>query len=224
MKKLLGASVLALTMAASAQAKQVSAAAPASDTSSSQWPQAGDWMVRARAIDIVPQESSSISVIGGKADVSDNVVPELDFSYFFTKNIAAELILATSPHDIKAKNSALGASAKVGSVWVLPPTLTMQYHFTNFNSFKPYLGAGVNYTMYYAENKGDAAITGLDVKNSFGWALQAGVDVPINNRWGWNFDVKKLFVNADASINHGAIQANIDLDPWIFGTGITYRF
>lgn len=215
MKKLLGASVLVLAMAASAQAKE----APAS-----QWPQAGDWMVRARAIDIVPDESSNISVIGGSADVDNTVVPEVDFSYFFTKNIAAELILATSKHNVTAKNSALGASADVGSVWVLPPTLTLQYHFTNFDSFKPYLGAGVNYTMYYGEDKGAPAITGLDVKNAFGWALQAGVDVPISGRWGWNFDVKKLFVNADASINHGAIQADIDLDPWIFGTGLTYRF
>lgn len=171
----------------------------------------------------MPDEDSTISAIGGRADVSNTLVPELDFTYFFTQNIAAELILATSKHDVTAHGTTLG-EVDVGSVWVLPPTLTLQYHFTNFQSFKPYVGAGVNYTMYYGEDEGAAAVTSLKLKDAFGVALQAGVDVPISGRWGWNFDVKKIFVDADASINAGAINADIDLDPWVVGTGITYRF
>ena len=214
MKKLLGASAIVLAMAASAQA---------GDTTANQWPAAGDLMVRARAINIMPDEDSTISAIGGKADVSNTLMPEVDFTYFFTKNIAAELILATSKHHVTAEGSTLG-DVDVGSTWVLPPTLTLQYHFTNFQSFKPYVGAGVNYTMYYGEDEGAAAVTSLKLKDAFGVALQAGVDVPISGRWGWNFDVKKIFVDADASINAGAINADIDLDPWVVGTGITYRF
>ena len=181
----------------------------------------GKWMIRARAIDIVPDESSSISAIGGHADFSDEIVPELDFSYFFNEHWAAELILATAKHKAKAKGTALG-TVDVGSAWVLPPTLTLQYHFTLWAGAKPYLGAGVNYTIYYNEDPGSQASLKMD--NDFGWALQAGVDIPVNGRWGWNIDVKKIFVDADADWNGGAIHGDIDLDPWVFGTGISYRF
>ena len=181
----------------------------------------GDWMVRLRAIDIAPDESSTISPIGGKADFSNEVVPELDFTYFFNKNIAAELVLATSKHTAKAHATAVG-TVDVGAAWVLPPTLTLQYHFTNFSGFKPYVGAGVNYTMYYNEDGGSQQK--LEIQDAFGLALQAGVDVPIEGNWGWNFDVKKIYVDADSKWNNGAIVGNIDLNPWIIGTGVSYRF
>lgn len=183
--------------------------------------EAGDFMVRARAIGILPDESSSITTVGGKADFSNEVVPELDFSYFFTDNIAAELILATAKHDAKAQNTILG-TVDVGSAWVLPPTLTLQYHFTNFEKFKPYLGAGINYTIYYNEDPGSQQSLKMD--NDFGWALQAGIDVPVDGKWGVNFDVKKLYVDADGSWNGGAIRGDIDLDPWIVGAGVSYKF
>jgi outer membrane protein len=181
---------------------------------------AGDWMVRARAIAITPDEESTIN-IGGKADFNNQIVPELDFSYFFTDNIAAELILATAKHNATAEGTALG-DVDVGSAWVLPPTLTLQYHFTNFEHFKPYLGAGINYTIYYNQDPG--ALNSIDIDNAFGLALQAGVDVPINEKWGWNIDVKRIFVDADAKWNGGAVTADIDLDPWVIGTGISYKF
>ena len=181
----------------------------------------GKWMVRLRAIDIAPDESSTISPIGGKADFSNEVVPELDFTYFFNKNIAAELILATSKHTAKAHGTAVG-TVDVGEAWVLPPTLTLQYHFTNFDGFKPYVGAGINYTMYYNEDGGSQPK--LEIEDAFGLALQVGFDVPIEGNWGWNFDVKKIYLDADSKWNNGAIVGNIALDPWIIGTGVSYRF
>lgn len=181
----------------------------------------GDWMVRLRAIDIRPDESSTITPIGGKADFSNEVVPELDFTYFFNKNWAAELILATSKHKAKAKGTSVG-TVDAGSAWVLPPTLTLQYHFTDFEGFKPYLGAGVNYTFYYNEDPGSQQ--SLKIDDALGLALQAGVDVPLQGNWGWNFDVKKIYVDADSKWNNGAISGNIGLDPWVIGTGISYRF
>lgn len=182
---------------------------------------AGDLLVRGRAIGIVPDESSTITPVGGKADVSNEIVPELDFTYFFTRNLAAELILATSKHDATARNVG-GVNVDAGSVWVLPPTLTLQYHFTRFEQFKPYIGAGVNYTFYYNEKGG--ALTNVTYKDAFGVALQIGVDVPIDERWSWNLDVKKLFVDADAKWSDGAVRGDIALDPWIIGVGAGYRF
>ena len=105
------------------------------------------WMIRGRVIGVMPSESADLSVagaaLGGSVDISDEYVPELDITYFFNKNIAAELILATTQHDVTATNVAAvgGADVKLGDVWVLPPTLTLQYHFDNGGKFKPYVGA-----------------------------------------------------------------------------------
>lgn len=134
------------------------------------------WMVRGRALGVVPSEDSSISPIGGRAEVDNSIVPELDVTYFFTPNIAAELIAAITPHDVKAKGTALG-DVDVGDSWLLPPTLTLQYHFTQFDGFKPYVGAGLNYTVFFDEDPG--TLNSVKYDNSFGGALQAGVDVPV---------------------------------------------
>lgn len=184
---------------------------------------AGDLMVRARIIDVAPDESSSITVIGGEAHASYEFVPELDFTYFFTDNIAAELILATTKHDVHASGTALGV-VDLGSIWVLPPTLTLQYHFMPKDKISPYLGAGVNYTIFYNEDLPAAVVTSIDYDNSFGFALQAGVDFHIQDNWYFNVDVKKIFLQTDVSINGGAINADVDLDPWVVGVGIGYKF
>lgn len=177
------------------------------------------WQVRVRAISVVPDESSTVN-IGGKANVGNAVVPELDISYFFTKNIAAELILATAQH--KLSHSAAG---DLGKVWILPPTLTLQYHFTPEQKFSPYVGAGLNYSMFYNENsaKGNG-ITDLKVDGGVGYALQAGFDYWLDDKWGLNLDVKKIWLNVDAKMNNGTVRADVDLDPWIFGAGVSYRF
>lgn len=182
---------------------------------------AGDWMIRARAIGVIPQESSSLN-IGGEAKVNNSVTPELDFTYFFTQNIAAELILATTKHDVKAVGSSAGANVDVGSAWLLPPTLTLQYHFTQFEGFKPYVGAGINYTHFYNEKAG--ALATVDYSDSFGAALQAGVDVHLQGNWYANLDVKKVFINTTAKFNGGAVRADVDIDPIIVGVGIGYHF
>lgn len=186
---------------------------------SAPWKQ-GDWMVRGRAIGVLPDESSTITPVGGEAKFSNEIVPEVDFSYFITDNIAAELILATAKHHAKDKLAA--GDIDVGSAWVLPPTLTLQYHYTDLPWAKPYVGAGINYTIYYNQEPG--AMNNIDIKDDFGFALQAGVDVPLDERWSFNLDIKKLYVDADAEWNNGTVQADIDLDPWIIGTGIGYRF
>ena len=93
------------------------------------------WMVRGRVLGVLPDESGSLSVAGaglpGNVDIGDQYVPELDITYFFTKNIAAELILAVTPHDVDAINVTVpgaldNATVDLGDVWLLPPTLTLQ--------------------------------------------------------------------------------------------------
>lgn len=180
----------------------------------------GKFMVRARGILVEPDEGASLNVPGADVDIDTAIMPELDLTYFFTPNIAAELILATTPHEIDGKGAIAGAD--VGDVWLLPPTLTLQYHAPLGNGFKPYVGAGVNYTIFYNEDAGQ--FNDIDYDDSFGFALQAGVDYEFGNGWLVNADVKKLWLSTDVSINNGAVTGEVDIDPWIFGLGVGYRF
>jgi outer membrane protein len=184
---------------------------------------ADDWLVRVRGINVNPDVSSSVTVIGGKVDIDDDTVPELDISYFFTDNIAAELILATTRHDVKDNGSTLG-DVDLGRVSLLPPTLTVQWHFLPDGQVRPYAGAGLNYTFFYDESAPGGTVTSIDYENNVGYALQAGVDIGIDDHWGINADLKKIWLQSDVTLNGGAIAADVDLDPWIFGLGVAYRF
>jgi len=177
---------------------------------------AGDVMIRARALNVMPDESSSMN-IADNVKLSNSLVPELDATYFFTPNIAAELIAAVSPHRVSTKG---GVDA--GDVWLLPPTLTLQYHFNQFDSVKPYVGAGVNYTHFFGANAGSLSDPKYD--DSFGGALQAGADVPLGNNWYANLDVKKIYIDTTAKFSGGAVRADVDIDPWIVGVGLGYKF
>lgn len=179
------------------------------------------WQVRVRAISVMPDESSNVGTIGGQAQLDDAYVPELDITYFFNKNVAAELILATAKHEVGVSGSSLG-NVDLGSAWILPPTLTLQYHFTPDNTFSPYVGAGVNYTMFYNEDNG--AMDRVKYDDGFGVALQAGMDYKLDEHWMLNVDVKKLWLNTNVSVNSGAVMADVDIDPWIAGVGVGYRF
>lgn len=121
----------------------------------------GKWDIRLRGIGVVPQESVTFGVIGGNINISNAYVPELDFTYFFAKNFSAELILGTTRHKVNtvaSDLSAIGASSSanvdLGKVSLLPPTLTLQYHVPTGRGFKPYFGAGVNYTIFYNVDDG----------------------------------------------------------------------
>lgn len=182
------------------------------------------WQIRLRALGVVPMNSGEVyGVPGSDLDYSKTIVPELDITYYFTDNFAAELILGTTYSNIDGAGSIEGLG-KVGKVWILPPTLTAQYHFTNFGAFKPYVGAGVNYTIFYNQ-KADGADY-LKVKNTFGGALQVGFDYMINEHWGVNFDVKKLFLEPkfDVTVGGQELSGKAKLNPWLIGTGVTYRF
>jgi outer membrane protein len=188
--------------------------------------QAGDFMIGASVIGVLPMESGSVDVIGGTPRASDAVTGQLDFTYFFTPNLAINLIAATTQHDIEVRNSALG-TVDLGQVWALPPTLTFQYHPLPAERFSPYLGVGLNWTMFYSEGGNrNPAVLDVDVRNAFGVALNVGMDIELAPNWLMNIDVKKLFLRPDVAVDTalGRINATADLDPWIVGVGVRYRF
>lgn len=216
---LLGATVLSPALAADMPSSKAALATPMLTP----W---SPWMIRGRALAVVPQEQASLRlggapVVGGKVDISNSVVPELDITYFFTKNIAAELVLGVTPHNVKGAGSLAGA--RIGSAWLLPPTLMLQYHFTDLGPFKPYVGVGVNYTVFFNE-KAKGGFTDFDLKDSFGVALQAGFDYMLDEHWGLNFDVKKIFLEPKVKVNNGLVSGKVKIDPWLIGAGVTYRF
>ncbi len=185
----------------------------------------GPWQVRLRAMSVLPDEDASIRPITGSADIEDVVVPELDINYFFNDHIAAELVLMTSKHDVNATLAGVG-KVDLGSVRLLPPTLLLQYHFLPHQRFRPYAGAGVNYTIFWDEDAPGGAVTDVDYDNSFAFAMQAGFDYGINKHWMLNFDFKRLMLDTDVTVKSalGTVNADVDINPWIVSAGIGYRF
>lgn len=193
------------------------------------------WQIRLRGVGIIPIESSEIGKIGGSVDVSSTFIPELDFTYFFTKNVAAELILGTSKHKISAQNTDLSVvggakntALDLGHVWLLPPTLTLQYHFHPSPAWKPYVGVGANYTMFYNQDAG-SAVKDISYKNKFGIAAQAGVDIHVCKNFFVNLDIKQIFLKTNADIDASNlaaglnIPAKVTLNPFLVGFGVGIR-
>ena len=182
------------------------------------YPQDGKWMVRARAVhlDSANKDSTPLDL-----SVNNKMIPELDISYFFTPNFAAELILTyPQKHDVHA------GGAKIGSLKHLPPTLLAQYHFTQLGAFKPYVGVGINYTRFSSvkfDPAVDAALNPSVKKNSFGPALQIGFDYALDKNWSINFDVKKVYIKTDVR-SFGTKVGTFKVDPLLVGVGLGYRF
>ena len=185
---------------------------------------AGDFLIRLRGIAVIPDERSTVTPIGGSVNATATVMPEVDFTYFVTDNVAVELIAAVTKHSVAANSTTLG-DVDLGSAWLLPPTLTLQYHFMPGKKLSPYAGAGVNYTQVISKSIPAAGpVTSISYGDSFGAALQVGADYDLGNRWFINIDLKKIWIKSNVSINGGAITAKAHLDPWVVGAGVGYRF
>lgn len=186
----------------------------------------GDFVVRARVTHIAPDESSHlVSTVGDRLEVDSNTIPEIDFSYYITKNIATELILAVGTrHDVNIGGSGANAGAKLGSINLLPPTLTAQWHFNPDQTLDPYVGAGVSYIRAMDRNL-NLGIIGITVeRNMFGPALQAGVDYNLQNKWLVNFDVKKIWFSTDVHADGLGKIDSLDIDPWVVSFGFGKKF
>ena len=189
----------------------------------------GDIVVRLRATQVSPDTDSSLGKYapylgaGANLKVDDNTIPEIDFSYYITKNIAAELILAVGTrHTVTAHNTNLG-NVDLGKVNLLPPTLLAQWHFNPDQTFDPYVGAGVSY-IRAMDNGLDLNGTPIRIeRNSWGPALQAGMDWNLQDRWLLNVDVKKIWFDTDVKMN-GAKIDKLDIDPWVVSVGFGKKF
>lgn len=178
----------------------------------------GPWLIRLRALHMNVSNEASTPL--GDVSVNDKTFPEIDFTYFFTKNIAAELVL-TYPqrHDVRLDGN------KIGSLKHLPPVLSLQYHFLPDAKFRPYVGAGINYTRFMSVDLPNVPGVGqLDVDNSsVGLSLQVGADVKLTDNLFLNLDVKKVRIDTDITANGNRV-VTYDIDPLLVSLGLGYRF
>lgn len=191
----------------------------------------GDILARFRVINVNPDvKTTGLLASPLSAGVQDDTIPELDFTYMITNNVGAELILGTSRHSVTANRTALGGgNGSIGKVSVLPPTLTLQYHFNPEGAIRPYVGAGLNYTRFYRAGGLSTEVGGVSIKkNSFGPALQVGMDVPVAKNVFLNVDLKKIWIDTKATGNSGDINGvdlgRLEINPLVFGVGVGMKF
>lgn len=222
--------------------------------------EAGDWLFRIGAGYVAPNTSNDDLVFEGinldnfRADVDDGASLVFNLSYFLSPNWAVE-VLAAAPfkHDINGEGELAGLG-KLGRTYHLPPTISVQYHFAPGAKFRPYLGAGLNYTLFFNDKLEQSTHDGivatangalgtnfaggtssLDIDDSFGAAFQAGMDMQITEKWFTNLDLRYIFIDADADIktttfdSQGAptvFNSNFDLsiDPWVFSWTVGFKF
>lgn len=196
--------------------------------------EAGDTFIRVRGIVVAPNEDSTgitPAFPTEQVSVDNAIAPEVDITHMLSNNVGVELIAATTKHSVAGTSGTTGTIGKLASTWVLPPTLTLQYHFTPEAKVRPYVGAGVNWTLFYKEkasNGLEAAVgnTNVNLSSSFGWAAQAGIDIDLNEKMFLNFDVKYIDMDTNARLNTtaaGTQRVGVDINPFVFGVGVGFK-
>jgi outer membrane protein len=170
------------------------------------------WMVRVRSVHLDSSNKDSTPL---GLSINNKTFGEVDVTYFLSPNLAAELVLTTPQ-----KQTVYASGSEIGSFKHLPPSVLFQYHFTDLQGLKPYVGAGINYT-HFSDVALPAGVS-LD-SHSWGWAFQAGLDIPLDRNWSINLDVKKAYIRSDV-YSAGSSIGRLKVDPMLYAVGVGYRF
>lgn len=160
----------------------------------------------------------------------DSVVPTLAIEYYASPNFSIETICCFTQHHVTGTGSIAGANI-ANHVLILPATVTFKLH-ADMGGIKPYIGAGPSVFFYFDEKPGAVPVslgaTSLKMDNKFGFAVQAGFDVPVNqNGMGITFDAKKYFMKTTTHFYAGStevLSTDHKLDPWVLSGGVYFRF
>jgi outer membrane protein len=197
--------------------------------------QAGDILVRGGLTMVSPDSAKAPVLLDGAASglevsVDDNTQLGLTFTYFFDSNWAIEVLAATPfSHDINLHDG--NTTTKLAEVKQLPPTVSALYYFNTNSAFKPYVGVGLNYTVFFSEDftstYSDAGFSDLELDGSFGVAAQVGADYHFNDKWHVNASARYIDIGTDASFKVGGTTngtASVDVDPMVYSIMIGYKF
>jgi len=180
----------------------------------------GDWIARFGLVSVNPNDSSGQvgNIAGSGVAVDDSQGLYANITYMIRNNIGLEL-LASSPltHNITATGSIAGLG-KIGETKQLPPTFSVQYHFSPKQKFRPYVGAGINYTTFFSEKATGGTVTSMSLDDSWGLATQAGFDMNISKDWFFNADIRYINIETTATTNVGNVDVTID--PWVLSLGV----
>jgi len=207
----------------------------------------GDWLFRAGATLLDPKKTNLEDPARGELEFDDAVSPTISVAYMLTDHVATELMLAWPfEHDIDFRPND-GDVSKFGDVELFPPTLSLQWHFNPDGRVQPFVGAGVNYTMFSGEHLeplNTSAPAHLELDHSWGAAAQAGINVKLSERWFVGADVRWIDIDSDARIKYTQAEPlagglaccasaalkldsvrgqKMEIDPWLYGLHIGYR-
>ena len=176
----------------------------------------GDMLLRAGYTNVSPKSNNHAVVT-----VDSGSSLGISFAYMMTSNLSLE-VLGAYPfeHDIKLE----GDGSKVASTKHLPPTVSLQYHFMPTNPFKPYVGAGVNYTTFFStKTTGALEGTNLSLGDSWGLAGEIGADIMLNENWLLNLSARYIDIETKAKLN-GDSLGTVEIDPWVYSIFLGYKF
>ena len=180
----------------------------------------GDWLLRG-GVGLVDPKSDNLTLADdSELQVDNGVSATFEGTYLFAEHLGVELMAAWPfSHDVQID----GVSGDVASVDQLPPTLSLQYHFNPNGRFRPYVGAGLSYTLFSnEETKGALDGNSLKLDDSWGPAAQIGADIGINENWFVNLAVRYIDIDTDASLDGDDI-GTIEIDPFIYQAQVGYR-
>ncbi|WP_424833127.1 OmpW/AlkL family protein [Ruegeria sp.] len=173
----------------------------------------GDWTLGI-GVGYLDPKSDNGTVLGMDTTIDSDTRPIFTAEYFIRDNLGIELLAATPfKHDIT-----LGGNTSAGSVKHLPPTLSLNYHFVTNSAWKPYVGAGLNYTIFFDED-----MPGLEIEDSFGVSLQAGLDYMVTENGAVRLNVRWFDIDPDVNLN-GRNIGKAEIDPWLVGVSYVHTF
>lgn len=175
----------------------------------------GDWTIGV-GVGYLDPKSGNGTLAGGEADVDADTRPIFTAEYFIRDNLGIEL-LASTPFDHDISIDGIGDA---GSTNHLPPTLSLNYHFPTQTALKPFVGAGLNYTIFFDE---DSDLGDLDIEDSLGISLQAGVDYAVSDTGALRLNVRWFDIDSDVELN-GTKIGEVEIDPWLVGLSYVFRF
>lgn len=182
--------------------------------------QKGDWLIRAGLGHVAPTGDATVPVVGGKLEADDSTNLAINFTYMLSDDLGVEL-LGALPFEHDLTHNSLG---KVGETKQVPPTLILLYNFSPKSGVRPYAGVGLNYTTFFSEKTtGALAGTSLKLDDSFGLAVEAGVDVDINKDWFFNASLWRIDIETEADSSLLG-KFDVAIDPWVLFVGVGMRF